>query len=177
MQIRRVVTGTSPDGKAFVASDDLVDPITVQLVPGGAFHRLWSSDDAATLPASSAQSHAPAYFPPPGGVRFTITTIAPMDEPFPPGIDIVTALEELEQKLPGMLAVADTSEPGMHTTDTIDFNFVASGEIWLELDGGAEVFLRTGDCVVMNGTRHAWRNKSEDPCVVVGTLLGARRRP
>ncbi len=33
------------------------------------------------------------------------------------------------------------------------------GEIWLELDDGAEVHLREGDVAIQCGTRHAWRNK------------------
>ena len=40
----------------------------------------------------------------------------------------------------------------MHTTDTIDFEVVLDGEVWLELDDGVEVHLRAGDTVVQNGT-------------------------
>ena len=32
--------------------------------------------------------------------------------------------------------------------------------------------LRAGDCVVMNGTRHAWRNRSQSPCVIAVALIG-----
>ena len=52
----------------------------------------------------------------------------------------------------------DPSDPGMHTTDTIDFEVVLEGTITLELDDGAEVTLRPGDTVVQNGTRHRWKN-------------------
>ena len=55
--------------------------------------------------------------------------------------------------------------PGMHTTATIDFEVVLEGEVWLELDDGEEVHLRVGDCVVQNGTRHAWRNRGLWPPV------------
>ena len=64
----------------------------------------------------------------------------------------------------------------MHTSDTIDFEYVLTGEVWLELDDGQEVHLRAGDTVVQNGTRHAWRNKSSEPCCVVFFLIGAHRR-
>jgi len=37
----------------------------------------------------------------------------------------------------------------------VDFDVVISGEIYLELDNGAEVLLEPGDCVIQNGTRHA----------------------
>ena len=49
---------------------------------------------------------------------------------------------------------------------------VLSGEIWLELDDG-EIHLRPGDCVVQNGTRHAWRNRSGAPCSMAIVLIGA----
>jgi quercetin dioxygenase-like cupin family protein len=55
------------------------------------------------------------------------------------------------------------------------FEYVLSGEIWLELDDGVEVYLRAGDTVVQNGTRHAWRNKSSEPCQMVVVLIGANR--
>jgi quercetin dioxygenase-like cupin family protein len=63
----------------------------------------------------------------------------------------------------------------MHTTDTVDFDVVMSGEIWLELDDGAEVHLKAGDCVVMNGARHPWHNRASQPCMVMTVLVGARR--
>jgi quercetin dioxygenase-like cupin family protein len=70
----------------------------------------------------------------------------------------------------------EADHPGMHTTDTIDFIYVVSGEVWLELDDGQEVHLRPGDTVVQNGTRHAWHNRGSDPCQMVGVLVGAHRK-
>jgi quercetin dioxygenase-like cupin family protein len=65
--------------------------------------------------------------------------------------------------------------PGMHTTDTVDFEVVLSGEVVLELDDGAEVTLRAGDTVVQNGTRHAWRNRGDVPAVIAVGIIGAVR--
>jgi hypothetical protein len=64
---------------------------------------------------------------------------------------------------------------GMHATDSVDYGVVLSGEIWLELDDGAEVRLGPGDVVVQNGTRHAWHTRAVEPCVVFFVLVGARR--
>ena len=86
------------------------------------------------------------------------------------------ALAEFAEKLPGMAEHLEIDHPGMHTTDTIDFEFVVSGEVWLELDDGKEVHLRAGDTVVQNGTRHAWLNKGTEPCRLVVCLIGAHRR-
>ncbi len=71
----------------------------------------------------------------------------------------------------------EPDHPGMHTTDTVDLDLVVSGEVWLELDDGEEVQLRAGDCVVQNGTRHAWHNRTSEPAVLFVTLLGAARAP
>jgi len=69
----------------------------------------------------------------------------------------------------------EPASPGMHTSDTMDFGYVISGTIWPELDDGQAEELRTGDVYVRNGTRHAWRNKSAQPCVILGVLIGAKR--
>ena len=77
---------------------------------------------------------------------------------------------------PGLTEAMEVENPGMHTTDTIDYGIVMSGEVWLELDDGAEVHLRPGDCVVQNGTRHAWRNKGSETCIMAFVMVGARRK-
>jgi quercetin dioxygenase-like cupin family protein len=85
-------------------------------------------------------------------------------------------MAEIEDKSPGVAALLEADNPGMHTSETIDFEYVLSGEVWLELDDGQEVHLQAGDTVVQNGTRHAWRNKGTEPCRVVFCLMGAHRR-
>lgn len=57
----------------------------------------------------------------------------------------------------------------------MDVDFVLSGEVDVELDDGVEVHLKAGDVLVQNGTRHAWRNQSDQPCVLVVAVTGARR--
>jgi mannose-6-phosphate isomerase-like protein (cupin superfamily) len=176
MKVRRVVTGHTPDGKATVASDTEVDAITVALLPGGAFYQLWGADEAPTFPGDGSPRPAPAYFPPVGGFRFGLFTLAPESVAMPEDLDMQLALAEIEGKLPGLAAHLEADNPGMHTTNTIDFEYVLSGEVWLELDDGKEVHLRAGDTVVQNGTRHAWRNRHSEPCRLVVCLIGAHRR-
>ena len=50
MGIRRVVTGHSPDGKAIVAGDEVVEPIKLALLPGFEFFRLWGADAPPQFP-------------------------------------------------------------------------------------------------------------------------------
>jgi mannose-6-phosphate isomerase-like protein (cupin superfamily) len=176
MKIRRVVTGHTPDGKATVASDSDVDAITIGLLPAAEFYRLWGGDEAPTFPDAGSPRPAPGYFPPVGGFRFGVFTVGPDSVTVPKDLDMQLAMAEIEDKLPGIAALLEADNPGMHTSDTIDFEYVLTGEVWLELDDGQEVHLRAGDTVVQNGTRHAWRNKSAEPCRVVFCLIGAHRR-
>jgi hypothetical protein len=48
--------------------------------------------------------------------------------------------------------------------------------VWLELDDGKQIHLHRHDVVVQNGTRHAWRNKSEKPVKMAFVLIGANRK-
>ena len=47
--------------------------------------------------------------------------------------------------------------------------------IWLELDDKQEIHLKTGDTLVQNGVRHAWRNHGTKPCSLVVTIVGANK--
>jgi mannose-6-phosphate isomerase-like protein (cupin superfamily) len=175
MRVRRVVTGQTADGRSVFVSDEEVEPTTVELLPGAEFHRLWGSDATVQLPTDGAAPTAPGYFPPASGFRFAMFTLAPNSATRPEDLDLGAALAELHAKLPGLVEAMEPDNPGMHTTDTVDFDFVLSGEVWLELDDGAEVHLRAGDCVIQGGTRHAWRNKTSDPCVIAVAIVGAQR--
>lgn len=175
MRVRRVVTGHDSDGKAVFASDELVDPVTVALVPGGEFHLLWGADQPPTFPDDGAATPQPTYFPPVGGYRFGLFTVPPATASAAGELDLEAALTEVEAKLPGLVAHMEPDNPGMHTTDTIDFEVVLSGEVFLELDNGAETVLRPGDTVVQNGTRHRWGNRGSEPAVVALFITGAHR--
>src|SRR4029077_19860960 len=76
-KFRRVVTGQNADGKSVFVSDEEVDPVTLALLPGYEFHRIWAADEAPTLPTDGQQAPAPAYFPPASGYRFGFFTVPP----------------------------------------------------------------------------------------------------
>lgn len=175
MTMRCVVTGQNTDGKSVFVSDTQVEPIKVALLPGTEFHRLWGSNAHPVLPTTGEPPDQRGYFPPPGGYRFGFFSLGPDSVTMPEDLDIEAALGELQAQLPGLAEVMEPEYPGMHTTDTVDLDLVVSGEVWLELDDGAEVHLGVGDCVVQNGTRHAWHNRTSEPAVLFVTLLGAQR--
>jgi mannose-6-phosphate isomerase-like protein (cupin superfamily) len=174
MDVRRVVTGHDAEGRAVFVADEQVSPVTLTLLPGTEFHQLWGSDTTCQFPDRGARPEARTYFPPVGGFRVGFFTIPPDGGAGAPAdIDIDAALAELEQKLPGMAQHLEPAEPGMHTTATIDFGVVVSGQATLELDDGATVVLKPGDAYVQNGTRHRWSNPGQVPAVLAVALIGA----
>ena len=173
MGIRRVATGHDDAGNAVFASDEVVEPVTLDLVPGAEFFRLWGADEAPRFPGDGSQPEGVQYFPPVGGFRFGLFSVAPDSAVFTEDLDIEAALTEMESELPGLASHMEPENPGMHTTATVDYEFVVSGRVVLELDNGVTKELAAGDTVVQNGTRHAWRNPYDEPCLMVVVIVGA----
>ncbi len=147
--MRLVVTGHTKDGKAIITRDDKVPSFSPN--PNLKITRLWGEDNTVTLPTDGAPSHAPKPFPKPDGFRYLLFTFEPQNS-----------------ALPG-------ANKGMHVTDTIDLVYILSGEIWLEMDDDIETLLKEGDAAIQNGTIHAWHNRSNVPCQMLVTLIGASR--
>lgn len=138
---RRVVTGTDEAGRSCVQSD--ADATTA---PG--FAELWvgSARDPLEPVARSGEPWS-SVEPPAGATSWRIFELPP---------DEVVAAWLASRELP------EVEASGFHRTDTLDYVLVLDGEVALELDSGS-VELRSGDCVVQRGTRHAWRNRSGRP--------------
>jgi hypothetical protein len=153
MDIRCVVTGQNESGKSVIMRNTPIQPVCLALFPGYEFHRIWGNDSVPELPCDGTPPQQPNYFPPKNGFRFGFFTIPPETRRSLDRAKAASAIEEIQQKLPGMLDVLERDHPGMRTTDTVDFDVVVSGEVYLELDDGAEVLLKAGDCVIQNGTR------------------------
>jgi hypothetical protein len=174
MRVRRVVTGHNEDGKAVFVSDTEVEGIQPALTPGSEFHRLWGGDEAPRFPDDGSTPKHDSYFPPVGGYRFGLFAVPPGHrQTATPPADLEAAIAEFNAAMPGLAGYMERDAPGMHTTDTIDFEVVLDGEVWLELDDGAEVHLRAGDTVVQNGTRHAWRNHGGTTARLAVFIVGA----
>jgi mannose-6-phosphate isomerase-like protein (cupin superfamily) len=151
--IRRVITGVDPEGRSTVWTDspsphlrDAADFIKVL--------ELWSTPSAA--PGSGTGADADAGDIPlllePEDEHGTIIRIARYD-PDPPGVDL-NAL--------------------MHSTRTVDYVLVMSGEISCHFEDGSSVDLRSGDVLIQRGTVHAWSNTSDRPCFMLVVFVAAR---
>ena len=67
-------------------------------------------------------------------------------------------------------------EIDIHSTKTVDYVIVVSGELTLVLED-REIMLTQGDVVVSLAAPHGWANRGETDCVAVVILLRPRARP
>jgi len=178
MHIRRVVTGHDSNGRSVLLSDGATPRTVVfQSIPGHAFAQVWTTPPSPVLQAGGADPTEGqlSLLPAPGETSFLIVTFPPDSTMSAPGFDPAAAGEECVARMPDLAGTFEPDCPGMHRTDTMDYAIVLSGEVWLEVDDGNETLLRPTDVVVQQGTRHAWRNKTEAPAIVAFFMVGAHR--
>jgi quercetin dioxygenase-like cupin family protein len=144
MEIRRVVTGHTADGKAVVIQDDVVRGLPVA---GGdaQFAIVWKT------------------------VQAPVNNDDPTDRSGEP-----TGLVEPNGSILRMVDLAPHTRSPMHRTDSLDYGIVLTGEVDIELDGGKRTRVHQGDVIVQRGTIHAWINPSSKPCRIAFILLGAK---
>ena len=171
--LRRVVTGRNQAGKSVVVQNGVAPRlVTTETLPGLALVEVWATDKIPPLPVSPIDltTTMKSFVPGAGGTRFRIVQFpGASDRAF----DQDAFRREFLAKAPGLAEAMELQDSGMHTTASVDYGVVISGEITMELDDGAMVRLKQGDCVVQNGTRHAWRNSSTTPCIMAFVLVGA----
>jgi len=156
---RLIVTGLDADGRSIFVSDG---PTTDRLVADGyTRNHLWQATEVPTpVMAPNGPGDASIIPPPPAGYNYVITAFAPDSQ-----WDYEGGYARILAESGAADAVDPTDAPGMHTTDTIDIVTVISGEACVLLETG-ETTMRQGDTIVQRGTKHAWRNRTDDPCVV-----------
>jgi hypothetical protein len=179
MDVRRVVAGTDERGRSVILSDGPAPHSRdFATVPGQSQTRIWFSDGpaAAAPPAAEPTTATGPVVPPTGGASFLIVRFAPDSVAQGAGFEPGRAAAEFAEFAPDIAAASDPDEPGIHRTASVDYGVVLDGEIWLEVDGGAQARLRPGDTVVQLGGRHAWRNKTDRPATIAVVLTGSGDR-
>jgi hypothetical protein len=163
---RRIVTGRAADGTAAVVLDG-EPPRTSELkhTPGLSSAPVWATGSESAVPfdGTDPTPAVASFVPEPGATHMS------------PDFDPAAAAAERLETSPGLAELFEADNPGMHTTDTVDYGVLLQGEAVLDLDAGREVTLAPGDVVVQNGTRLAWRNRSGAPAALLFVLIGARR--
>ncbi|OZC57093.1 hypothetical protein CH289_04155 [Rhodococcus sp. RS1C4] len=167
-QSRLIVTGLGNDGLSTIMSDG---PTTDRLVADGyTRNHLWQGTEVPTpVTAPNGPPSAAVIPPPPAGYNYVITAFAPDNE-----WDYEGGYARILAESGAGDAVDSTDPPGMHTTDTIDIVTVISGEACVVLDTG-ETVMRPGDTIIQRGTKHAWRNRTDEFCVVSAVHISATR--
>jgi len=173
---KRVVTGVDAKGTSIFYADEVMPPEQIAAFGDAEFYQVWGTEGVLRSPVTDPAVVSKNFFPGPGGSRFGLLTFPPEvapdpDAPAPDEATLAALFAEGEEKFPGLLGVFEPDAPGMHQTVTVDYAIVVSGELWLELDDGAEVHLPTGSCVVQNGARHAWHNKSNAPATLAYVIM------
>jgi mannose-6-phosphate isomerase-like protein (cupin superfamily) len=145
--VRRIVCIDDDKGKSKAIHDGpSPDVRTDPARPGFSSTRIWVTDGTpARIKGVRETVHLPHTLEPPSGGSVCRIVAFPPDRAFRRG--------------------ARGPHAGMQKTRTLDFCLVLEGEITLVLDS-EEVELKAGDTVVQRGTRHAWSNRSDSPCVV-----------
>ncbi|TAK98322.1 MAG: cupin [Rhodospirillaceae bacterium] len=171
--VRRVVTAVEA-GKSIFRSDGSVPTEHVyKALPGFMTSICWSTSaqpsNTSVIEAAPLGTRA---IPGPGETRLMIVRFPPDSVMVGPGFDPKAAGAEQTIHMPGLAELFEIDNPGMHRTNSIDYDIVLSGEIWLELDNGAEKHLRAGDIVIQQATRHAWRNRGQTDANMAFILIG-----
>jgi quercetin dioxygenase-like cupin family protein len=144
LQIRRVVTGHTADGRARVEVDELVKNV-ISNRPGASSSVIWSTKG---FPVDNDGFNDPT------SASFKTT------------VETGTVFRVVRYQ-PGVA-------PRNHRTDSIDYAVVISGAIDMELDDGVVVKLKAGDVLVQRGTIHNWVNRGREDCVIAFVLISAR---
>jgi mannose-6-phosphate isomerase-like protein (cupin superfamily) len=179
--MKRVVTGHDASGKSVFLSDGEPPQQITHAGSGFRLDSIWATDEVPVVPAPAGDPTLAKrpYFPEAGGTRFAIVHFPPESktaEAAARGVDMKTANQEFFKNFPGLAELMEAKNPGMHTSQTVDYGVILSGEVELELDDGKIQRLKPGDCFIQNGTRHRWRNPGTVECVAAAVLVGARRR-
>jgi mannose-6-phosphate isomerase-like protein (cupin superfamily) len=181
LQIKRVVTGVTSDGKSIPYEDAVLKPVELALMPGVQMFQTWGTEGPVTAPVADPAPNNRTFFPGPGGTRFGLFRLPP--ESADPAVDtepavaddatLAAQVAEAAEKVPGLLGIFEPDSPGMHQTVTVDYVIVIEGDLWIELDDGAEVHLPVGSCLVQNGARHGWRNHGDVPTTLAYVMIDA----
>ena len=179
MKVRRVVTAIGPEGRSGIVSDAPAPrAASYTSAPGFASALIWSTPAGVGVGRGTPKDDTlqASFVPGPGETRLMIVAFPPDSVMMRPDFDGAAFGAEFARNAPGLAERFEMDHPGMHTTDSIDYDLVLEGEIVLELDDGREVTLRQHDVAVQHGTRHAWRNRSDKPAKMLFVLVGAQRR-
>ena len=173
--VRRVVTGVNAQGKSVIQEDAAVRKVrTVPERPGYASSEVWVTRGApAPIDDADLTATVSTVSPQGGGTILRVIEIPPeAKDPAERDRAIRATFSNLYKD--AAHKPVGSAHPGMHTTETVDYALILSGEIYAVMDEG-ETLLRAGDVLIQRGTSHAWANRSDAPCRIAFILIDGRR--
>ena len=169
--IRRIVTGHDAQSRSNITfNGDAANVLDSPAWPGSRVTELWVTEETPVDNTGLVDRGARPirHDPTPGGTIFRVVEIPPESKS---KIDSAAAFADIgSTRVPS--AEDSAKHPSMHVTDTVDYLVVISGQMHMLMEDG-EVLLKAGDCIVQRGTKHAWANRSDAPCVMAAILVDA----
>jgi hypothetical protein len=177
-----LVSKDKPDG-FLLFEERLVEALTEYDADGNPLFKgtqLWGTPGGPQPmgPGFAPEPTTDPFYPDVGGIRFVYFTFLPMAAGSGDinryGVGNEGPTSDQDSNITGLKDAFTGERPGMHITVTIDCVTVLAGVMVMVMDHG-ETLIKAGDTVIMNGAWHAWRNKFDQPCTVVSTLVGHPR--
>jgi hypothetical protein len=174
MSTRRIVAAQR-NGRSIIVEDATVPSNAFASVPGFDPVLVWGTPALPTLPWGGCNpiTDSPSVMPLAGETRIWTVTFPPDAVMAEPSFNPAAAGMEYLQRLPGLAELFERDHPGMHRTDSIDYDIVIDGEMTVEFDDGIIATLGCGDVLIQYGTRHAWRNRSGKSAKILFIVIGA----
>jgi quercetin dioxygenase-like cupin family protein len=171
--INRIVIGLNEEKKSAVIYRDTPN---YQEVPGKVWRStLWATTELPVdnqIPGDRSLDviiREPAV----NGLMFRVLELPPDLKDPQKQLEFVQEMNKVTKQKYQSTAEDLARHPTMHRTDTLDLAVVVSGEIYLMTDTD-ETLLKAGDTAVIKGVNHAWSNRSDKPCLMMGVLIHAR---
>ena len=169
--VRRLVTGHDGNGKSkFLMDGDAPCVLVMDKMGDLTVTDLWETmASPADNTGEKDNADRPVHLEPlANGTVFRVVDFPP-DSAWKDGAVGAEAFEQLQAS---HAADGDSGDPGMHTTDTVDYAMVLDGEIWAVMDT-EERLMKAGDVLIQRGTNHAWANKTDSFCRMMFVLCDA----
>lgn len=173
-EARLVVTGLTADNRSTILND--ADSTVRVATPGFTVCELWQTDSLPTpVLSDSTLGTDPVIDPPAAGLVVRIASFPP-DSEFDPAAYAESLDAFGHEDAHANAGSDDESGHGgaWHETDTVDVVTVISGEVYAVLED-AETLLKPGDTIVNRGVKHIWSNRTDQPCVIIATMMKGTR--